>query len=231
MPTPQEFARRWPLARIRAVGPRVELRLPTDDELFDLIDAFAEGVHDPAYMPFAQPWSDAAPEDMGRNLLAWHWSRRAACTPSSWTLILGVFVDGAIVGVQDLMADQFAQRRVAASASALARRMQGLGIGTEMRDVLLALAFEGLGARVAESGAYEDNAASLRVSEKCGYEPNGVRDVIRSRGPLAPGGASSDVVPELRLRLTAERWRARTNRPPVALHGLEPDVRSLLGAG
>jgi RimJ/RimL family protein N-acetyltransferase len=48
------------------------------------------------------------------------------------------------------------------------RRYQRQGAGTEMRAAVLFLAFDGLGALAAESGALEGNDASSRVSGKLG---------------------------------------------------------------
>jgi RimJ/RimL family protein N-acetyltransferase len=47
-----------------------------------------------------------------------------------------------------------------------------------MRAAVL-LAFDHLGATTARSGAYSDNPASLRVSEKLGYRANGTRTFAR----------------------------------------------------
>jgi RimJ/RimL family protein N-acetyltransferase len=80
-----------------------------------------------------------------------------------------------------------------------------------MRQAALGLAFDHLGAEVAESEAFLDNPASNRVSLALGYEPNGL-------GRLAPRGVARDTQ---RFRLTLEGWRARP-RPEVRVEGLEP---------
>jgi RimJ/RimL family protein N-acetyltransferase len=102
------------------------------------------------------------------------------------------------------------------SGSWLGRRFQGRGIGTEMRAAVLHLAFTGLGARAARSAAFEDNAASLAVSRKQGYRPDG-EEWVESRGAARR---------TLRLRLDAAGWRPAV---PVALAGVEPCL-PLLGA-
>jgi hypothetical protein len=48
----------WPLYGLRLTTPRLELRLPGLDLLDDLAAVAAEGVHDPAEMPFSLPWTD-----------------------------------------------------------------------------------------------------------------------------------------------------------------------------
>ncbi|MFB9904211.1 hypothetical protein [Allokutzneria oryzae] len=73
------------------------------------------------------------------------------------------------------------------------------------------LAFEGLVAAEASSSAFVDNAASLAVSRKLGYEEVGTsRQVVR--GALAV---------EHRLRITDGAWRSR-RATEVTVHGLAP---------
>jgi hypothetical protein len=49
-----------------------------------------------------------------------------------------------------------------------------------MRAAVLHLAFAGLGAAEAVSGAFDDNAPSLGVSEKLGYESDGIERLAAS---------------------------------------------------
>jgi RimJ/RimL family protein N-acetyltransferase len=90
------------------------------------------------------------------------------------------------------------------------REFQGRGLGKEMRLAVLAFAFDGLGARFAESTAFLDNAPMNAVSRSIGYDENG-------RGTLAPQGVARDTQ---RFRISAETWRSRS-RPPVTVEGLE----------
>ncbi|MGW7067150.1 GNAT family N-acetyltransferase [Streptomyces sp. NPDC054855] len=57
----------------------------------------------------------------------------------------------------------------------LGQRYQGRGFGAQMRAAALHLAFDCPGAQRAMSTTFADSAASRRVSQKFGYEPNGVR--------------------------------------------------------
>ncbi|RSN69181.1 GNAT family N-acetyltransferase [Actinomadura sp. WAC 06369] len=167
----------WPLYGLVLRTPRLELRLPDLRELDSAGDLAAEGVHDPAAMPFATPWTDAPPAERGRAHMQFHWRQLAEWTPENWTLQLAVFLDGRTVGVQSVGARDFAVVREVGTGSWLGRRFQGRGVGTEMRAAVLALAFEGLGAETAVSAAFADNAASVAVSRKLGYEPNGTERV------------------------------------------------------
>jgi RimJ/RimL family protein N-acetyltransferase len=124
-----------------------------------------------------------------------HQWRLRQISPQNWTIQFAVILDGTVVGAQDLGAQDFAHRRTVSSGSWLTKRAQGQGVGTEMRAGLLLFAFDVLGAEWAESSAAAWNTASLRVSFKLGYEPNGV-----TRVAPRPGRP----VDEQRVRLTRE---------------------------
>lgn len=131
--------------------------------------------------------------------------------PLNWSLNLTVFHAGAVVGQQTIGACDLAITRQVHTGSWLGRRHQGLGIGTEMRAAVLHLAFTGLGAEEAVSGALEHNEASHAVSRKLGYQPDGInRHAVR--------GA---VAIERRLRLTRAAWEQHRTIP-VTIHGLTP---------
>jgi hypothetical protein len=101
--------------------------------------------------------------------------------------------------------------REVGSFSWLGLRHHGQGIGTEMRAAVLDLAFAGLGAAEATSGAFEDNGPSLRVSAKLGYEPDGIER-------LAADGRTTTT---RRLRLSRRRWE-EFRQVPVTISGLGP---------
>jgi len=201
-----------PLFGLRIRTARLELRLPTDAELVLLAAVAEAGVHPPEEMPFAVPWTDTAGTPGFRDeVIAFHVGLRDAWEPDDWALACGVFADGAIIGVQEVNAIRFAERRTVGTGSWLGAAFQGHGYGTEMRAAVLHLAFGGLGAEVAESGAFVTNPRSARVSEKLGYEASG-------ESIVAPRGAP---VRERRFRLDAATWRT-TDRIAVELDGLEP---------
>jgi len=203
----------WPLFDLVVRTPRLELRAPTDDDLVELLDVARAGVHDPETMPFAVAWTDVPSPDFERDFLRYYWGTRAEWAPGAWQLPLVVVRDGRPIGFQEMSAVDFAARRNVKTGSWLGRRHQGLGIGTEMRAAILFLAFEGLGALAAESGALEGNLASARVSEKLGYRPNGL-------GLVAPRGTP---VVEQRYRLARADWRR--DLCPVTIENLEPCLR------
>ena len=199
-----------PLFGLRLRTPRLELRLPTEPELAELRAVALSGIHPPEFMPFSTAWTD---DPELAFFLDYHELKRRDWIPEAWGLELGVWLEGEPVGVQALMSERFAETRTVGTGSWLGRRFQRRGVGTEMRTA--ELAFRGLGAGIARSGAIDGNAASLGVSEKLGY-----REVGRST--VAPRG---EVVGHADLELRREDWR-----PPLAveLEGLEP-CRRLFG--
>src|ERR1700692_2106784 len=97
----------WPLFELRIKTPRVEIRLPDDDVLAELARLALLGVHDPALMPFLNPWTDAPSPELERGMMQWGWRHRATWTQRDWSFEGAVFVDGEVVGVQSLMAVNF----------------------------------------------------------------------------------------------------------------------------
>ena len=50
----------WPLFDLVVRTPRLELRLPREEEFAAIVDLVDAGIHDPATMPFFVPWTDLA---------------------------------------------------------------------------------------------------------------------------------------------------------------------------
>jgi RimJ/RimL family protein N-acetyltransferase len=208
----------WPLFDLRVRTPRLELRLPTDDDLLGLLDVAKAGIHDPDEMPFAFAWTDQTGTQFERGFLAFDWRARASVEPDDWSLPLAVVVEGRPVGLQELRTTRFPVLRTVETGSWLGRAWQGRGIGTEMRAAGLVLAFDGLGAARALSAAHDGNDASRRVSEKLGYAPNGV-------SYNAPRGE-----PIRQTHYLLERDAFDRSAWDVTLEGVEPCLE-MLGAG
>ncbi|WP_212823913.1 GNAT family N-acetyltransferase [Catellatospora sp. TT07R-123] len=205
------IAEHFPLLGLRIEVADLELRLPSPEELGQLADAAADGVHEPGMMPFIVPWSAQSPADRGRSVVTHHWSVLGRWAPDAWSLPLAVLRRGAVVGQQALNAKEFAITTECTTGSWIGLRHQGQGIGTLMRAAVAHLAFEHLGATDLVSAAYLDNPASLRVSAKLGYQPDGIaRHAVQGRLRISQ-----------RLRLTRQDWQPST-RPPVTVRGLEP---------
>ena len=170
-----------PFTRLRLRTPRLELRLATDFELGELARVALEGIHPPEEMPFEYAWTD----DLTReSFLGYHHRRTQEAHPDEWHLPLVVFHGGRPIGVQELHATAFTRTRRIGTGSWLGRAWQGRGLGTEMRAAALRLAFDGLGADVAVSGALAGNEPSLGVSRKLGYAAVGSHTVSPRGVPI-----------------------------------------------
>jgi RimJ/RimL family protein N-acetyltransferase len=162
----------WPLADLRLTIGEVTLRPMTERDLGPLADLLPDDVEqNPIFPPYAGRDGRSA---RGTTLHQTYWHSLGNWRPESWNLPLTVSVGGEPVGVQTLEADDFAARRTVDSSSWLATTARGRGIGKRMRLAVLTLAFDGLGAQVAETSAWHDNEASLGVSASLGYVDNGV---------------------------------------------------------
>ena len=200
----------WPYAALRITTPKVELRYADDDDLVALAHLAVEGIHDPATMPFSEPWTRVESPDLERNALQHHWLQRATLSRDDWRLPLVVRRAGEILGIQAIEAKHFAVRRTVETGSWLVQRAQGQGIGTEMRCAVLHFAFAGLGAEEALSGSFADNPASAAVSRHHGYQPNGEEIVDREGEPARMQ----------RWVLTRARW-APQRRADITIEGLD----------
>ncbi len=207
----------WPLRHLVLRTPRLTLRPDDDEGLYELAALALRGVHPPEEMPFLHPWTDQAPDDLVRGTVQYHWAARSRLTPSDWNVNFLVRHDGRVIGTQGLSAKAFPITLEVSSGSWLGAGHQGQGFGTEMRAAVLVLAFDHLGATVARSGAFTDNPASLRISEKLGYRRDGTNTRARRGTPAT----------EIRLVLAVQQFI----RPQWTLEvtGLTP-CRRLLGA-
>jgi RimJ/RimL family protein N-acetyltransferase len=210
----------WPFFNLRITTPRLELRCPTDDDAAEIAALAATGIHPPDFMPFSTPWTDVPPPQQQVKTLQHYWQARSTLAPEAWTLNFAVVDDGQIVGVQDLMSNgDFRVTGAASTGSWVGQAHQGRGIGKEMRAAVLHLAFAGLSADVAFSGAFVDNPASIAVSRSLGYIDDGY-EVHSRRGEAAR---------QLRFRLERAAWEPR-QRDDIVVSGLAPCL-PLLGLG
>jgi RimJ/RimL family protein N-acetyltransferase len=163
----------WPLADLEVTTPTLGLRYITDELATELARLAARGIHDPATMPFSEPWTDVPSPQLERNSLQYFWRCRAEVTPEHWDLPLAVLAGGRPVGVCTVHAEQFPAHRSVTTGSWLGRAHQGRGLGREMRQAALHLIFAGFGAGEATTRAWHDNAASLGVTQSLPYVQTG----------------------------------------------------------
>jgi RimJ/RimL family protein N-acetyltransferase len=174
------------------------------------------GEYDPS-VP-AQSNAEDTPQERARRVMQDHWRTRAEWKPDGWALDLFAFEDGRPVGQQRITADHFAVLGEVRTGSVVRPGRRGAGIGTAMRAAVLHLAFEELGAQYATTGAKRDNRASIGVSDKFGYEPNGERRFFMF------GVALNAVF----FQLSAERWRDHAPPFDIKVTGLDGH-RALFG--
>jgi RimJ/RimL family protein N-acetyltransferase len=202
----------WPLFDLRVVTPRIELRYVDDELATELAMLAAQGVHDPEFMPFAMPWTDAPSPMLERNSMQWYWRCRAETSATRFHLGLAVIADGVAVGTTALDASDFPTLRQFESGSWLGRRYQGAGLGKEMRRATLHLGFVGLAATLATTSAFFDNGPSLGVTRHLGYTATGISRKVRRE-------VQAD---SLTFEMSVEHWERTLRRDDITIEGLEP---------
>jgi RimJ/RimL family protein N-acetyltransferase len=165
-------------------GP-IALRPITDDVLPHLVEIARGGIHTADRMPFAVPWTETPAEDFARQFVTHHWRVRSSFTPKDWSLDFAVHHDDTLVGTQSISTHSYLVTRTGETGSWLGMPFQGRGIGTLMRQSICALMFDHLDAAEVTSAAFLDNPASIAVSRKVGYRPNGQLRQERRAGELA----------------------------------------------
>jgi RimJ/RimL family protein N-acetyltransferase len=200
----------WPQYRLTITTPRLELRLPREEELAEIARLAGRGVHGADERPFLTPWTDGSALDRARFVLRDHWAQLGAWSPTAWRLGLAVFRGREPLGMVTLRARDFPVVREVTTSSWLGIDHQGNGYGTEARTGLLTLAFDHLGANAALTEVFRDNHSSQAVSRKLGYEPDGISVDARGDEPVV-----SD-----RLRLSRQRW-LRQDRIGVTVRGVQ----------
>lgn len=199
----------WPAAGIRVRSGDLELRWIDDDLLADLAELAGRGVHSPDAMPFEHPWTRGTPDEVARRVVTYQWNARAQVSPQRLALELAVVEGGVPVGVQGLVASDWSVLRRVQTGSWLGQEHQGRGLGRRMRVLALHLAFAGLGAAEATTGAFADNPASNAVSQRVGYEPAGAVRVARD----------GEAVLHNNYRMSRERWEELAGSHAAILGG------------
>jgi RimJ/RimL family protein N-acetyltransferase len=200
----------WPVMGLCATAAEVVLRPVVEAEFVELATLLPDDYE-------LDPTIDSAgalPRPL--HLLRTYWRDQAVWRTDSWKLhLVAIAPSGRPIGMQTVEAEDFTTDRTVDSASWVTRAARRRGFGAAMRGAMLALAFDGLGARRAITSAWQDNTASLAVSRRLGYEVDHVEQRVR--------GDAQDAL--VHLQLSVESWRA-TRPPRVALTGVEPSLAS-----
>ncbi len=203
----------WPLHDLRLTVEDLTLRPPTEADLDEVCAVRPDDFESDPTLP-RHPHADADPAAVRAFATRQaYWRMMGNWHPDDWRLPLVALRSGAVVGYQDVGAARFGRLGTVSSSSWVARPLRGQGVGKAMRRAMLALAFDGLGARYAVTSAWHDNAASLGVSRSLGYLPNGAQ-----RHPRGDGDGEM-----LYLRMSREVWLARhAGRHGVTIENLTP---------
>lgn len=196
-----ELEQAWPLFGLSAVHRDLLLREATDDDVLALARIVEEGVVETGnehFMPRLLLGRAATLEERFANFLRYHWGRRSATAPEKWDLAFAVLLEGRVVGSQAVHTSEFPVLREVHTGSYLAKHVQGGGVGTRMRAMVLELSFGYFGAEWATSGFVEGNERSRRVSTRLGYEADGIE--------LLGGLRAGEAVKSHRLRLSRKLW-------------------------
>lgn len=213
----------WPMLAISIRTPAVELFVPGQDTLEPLARLAARGIYDPQnqYLPRTPVggWEDVESPEAERRFLRYYWAAFADWRPERWNLILGARLGDCVVGVQEIGAQHFALTRTVSTGSWVGQQFQGAGHGKAMRDAVLHLAFDGMGAERADTAAWITNEASLGVSRAVGYQDNGT----------TTRAAEGKRVEQVNLTLRRSDWSPSPEGCVVT--GLSRDAFEMLGLG
>ncbi len=203
---------------LRVTGAGITLRLFRDSDLPAYAELVSSRLFADETAPHVFDWWTKDTDVRLRNSQQFLWTARAGISSESWTLTMGVFDGDRLIGSQDISAKDFTALRVVSSGSYLRFDAQGRGIGTLMRQMMLALAFDHLGATRAESGAIMGNHESQAVSRHCGYQLDGTSVVLN--GETRVELQRVVVTPETFIRPDVD----------VCVEGLTPALLEQLGA-
>ncbi|WP_130014560.1 GNAT family N-acetyltransferase [Serinicoccus sediminis] len=195
--SPDALEEIWPPYALRVEAGDLTLSVLRERDVPEMVTLALEGIHDPGTMPFLFPWTAAPPAEIPANYVRYFGRVLAGQASGAMSLQLVVRRDGEAVGIQALEGEEVSTTRTVETGSWLVRREQRKGIGSRMRRMACALAFDHLGIERVTSAAYLDNPASLAVSRAVGYQDNGRTWVARQ-------GESAE---QQRFVLTPETFR------------------------
>lgn len=166
---PRSIAEIWPPYGLVIRAGELTMTALREADVPEVVALVEAGIHDPAVMPFSFPWTDAPAEEIPGDYMRFFGRTLAGTGAGNAALELVVRRGGEIVGMQALNGQDVRTTRRLESGSWLGLRFQRQGIGLAMRQAICTFAFDHLGLDVVTSGAWADNTASLRISQRVGY--------------------------------------------------------------
>jgi RimJ/RimL family protein N-acetyltransferase len=161
--------------------------------------------HERHFTPRLSARRGAVAEETVENFRARTAENRVAMSAEAWSVPFAVILDGEVVGMQSMLADDFLTARSVRTGSFLDAAVRGRSVGTLARALVIEFCVTVLGAREMLTGHMTANHASRRVSERLGYVPIGEE----------PHDVNGVTYTSHLLRLSAQDWQARRRRPLV----------------
>ncbi|QGU01166.1 Putative succinyl-CoA transferase [Corynebacterium kalinowskii] len=203
---------KYPPFGLQLFDGHVLLRVIEDCDLKHLCAVTVSDIFEPN-CPWEFPW--LSQENTALSTAQFHWGLRASNKPENWVLPFAAYVDDTYVGTIDMRASDFREKRSISTGSYVLRRAQGQGIGTRMRAMVAAYAFDFLSAKEMRTAWHPMNKASGGVSAALGYQVVG----------RAEFGAHDR--PEVHARLVAEDF---LGCPTLTVSGHTEALREFLDA-
>lgn len=163
----------WLLGRLGTQEVQLKPLLPTTVDAYSLLLEDGEDFDWslPTFYTAFQPLPrERRTADLQGDLLR----KQKSWEEDQWTLPLGVYHEGELLGMQELSYRRFGHFKTIETGSYLASAARGKGLGKLMRLTVLSWAFNELGVHEAQSAIVVPNEASLGVSKALGYREEGV---------------------------------------------------------
>lgn len=163
----------WAPFKLTVQVGKLTMRILRDSDIAAIHGVTAAEIFGEPLPEYTFPWLKEKPDPSFR------WAHRAQMSPEEWSLDFGVHLDGEVIGSVDLRAQNFPDNHEVETGSWIYHRLQGRGIGTQIRHAVAVFCFEYLGASQLCSEWEPGNEVSQAVSRKLGYTINGNKAVLR----------------------------------------------------
>ena len=185
----------WARFKLTVQVGELTLRVLRDSDIAAIHGVSASEIFGEPLPVYTFPWLKQKPDPSFR------WAHRVQMSPEEWSLDFGVHLDGEVIGSVDLRAQNFPENHEVLTGSWIYHRLQGRGIGTQIRHAAAVFCFDYLGAHRLRSEWDPGNAASQAVSRKLGYTIEGNKAVLRKEdyqpGPEVTVSGISEELGEL----------------------------------